>query len=253
MHSAFKKLSDKSLKKISKLKSSFNKKLKLHKKSSKDSETALSAKSDAKMSLTSDISEDSQLESQTTVALSRTLTVDEESKLSEIALKNLRKEQVNEILDKAKDIMEEKDRFSEYFTQFLTTLENFKSERLQLEKRMKRFIDCLELSVEELKRKEQDFQQINDLVHMVRAIIEKENSHIRNFIMHNFRNLYKGEFEDLCQFLSSSYIECMMKSDLTQFKDRMKNLSVPRGIISTYKLIHHYYEQAGRKLFLRDD
>lgn len=260
IHGGFKKLSQKTKKKISKLKHHFNKNLKLHKKTSGKFEQGTSGElsSDSKVELTSEFSNQSQQSniSSEQISLSGTakhLTTEEESKLGDIALKNLRKEQVREIIQKAQEIIAEKDKFSEYFSDFLTTLENFKTDKVHIEKRMQRFINCLELSIEELQRKEQDFQQINDLIHMIRAIIDKENNHINQFIMQNFRNLYKGEFEDLCQFLSGAYINSMMKSDLTQFKARMSNLTVPRGIIATYKLIHHYYEQAGRRLFLRED
>ena len=33
----------------------------------------------------------------------------------------------------------------------------------------------------------------------------------------------------------------------------MQGLSIPRGIVATYKLIQTYYEQAGRRLQLRED
>jgi hypothetical protein len=82
----------------------------------------------------------------------------DESKLSDIELKNRRKGQVKEIIEKAKSILAEKNRFAEIFSEFHLTLDNFKRDKLQMEKRMLRFIDCLELSVEELQRKEQDFQ-----------------------------------------------------------------------------------------------
>jgi hypothetical protein len=82
---------------------------------------------------------------------------------------------------------------------------------------MKKYIDGLDLSVEELKRKEADFGQINNLIHMIRVIIEKENTHIHNFAVKNFKSMYKGELKDLTTLLNRSYIQAMTRSDITEF------------------------------------
>lgn len=45
----------------------------------------------------------------------------------------------------------------------------------------------------------------------------------------------------------------MVTSDLTEFRLKMENLSTPRGIMSAYKCILNYYENADRRLYLRED
>ena len=53
--------------------------------------------------------------------------------------------------------------------------------------------------------------------------------------------------------VNKEYLEAMLSSDFSAFKEKMSSLSTPRGIMATYKLIVQYYDNAARKLFLRED
>ena len=248
LNQSFATKSQKTLKSLNKLKKGFKKEVKLHRINSKNEENKKEIGENVDSSSASDDQQYSQPDEDNKQANETS-----EKGLTDIAIKNLRKVQIQGIVDKANQIIKQKNEFSEYFSTSLTCLENLKSHKLRQERIMKKYIDGLDLSVEELKRKEADFGQINNLIHMIRVIIEKENTHIHNFAVKNFKSMYKGELKDLTTLLNRSYIQAMTRSDITEFQNKMQGLSIPRGIIATYKLIQTYYEQAGRRLQLRED
>ena len=102
-----------------------------------------------------------------------------EEKLNDLEIKDKRRKQVNKLIDSTKKIHEEKLRFIQGFRDFFNILDYWVQRREEIQEKMKRFIDSIDLVVEEINRKEQDFRQINNLIQMVRVIIEKENSYIK--------------------------------------------------------------------------
>jgi len=74
---------------------------------------------------------------------------------------------------------EDKNDFINEFREYFYLLVQWKEKKIKCESRIKSYIDALELAVEELNRKNEDFKQINNIVQMLKVLIEKENHHIK--------------------------------------------------------------------------
>jgi SMC interacting uncharacterized protein involved in chromosome segregation len=97
----------------------------------------------------------------------------------EIERKKVTKQEINKLIDYSQEMNERKNSFIEEFKDFFGHLIKWKENKLKCESRMKGYIDALEMAVEELHRKAEDFKQINNIVQMLKVVIEKENQHIK--------------------------------------------------------------------------
>lgn len=107
------------------------------------------------------------------------LELEDEENLNDLQLKDKRKKQINKLIESTQKIHEEKAIFVKDFTYYFKMFDNWLKKRDIMQERMKSYIDSVEMAVEEISRKEVDFRQINNLVQMLRVIIEKENAHIK--------------------------------------------------------------------------